>query len=211
MTQTLLFILMIAIGFFYAYKYGNKAKKDIDKHNQDKRTTMLLWEDNYLMVELIPKENLEFALKETKRIQKHGEEHFDGNGFTEITEIGEKPVKTEKLEIPTKKITDLLESVGLTRFEKLMYFGGGEPTEIENPKSLVYGELGSAIFLEPENGKLKHIWFDSHKWEDLPKTKIGNGLKAIGKEFDLILVDWNSNQVIDLKKENEIEKYIKSE
>ena len=34
MTQTLLFILVVGIGFLYANKYGNKAKKDILKYQQ---------------------------------------------------------------------------------------------------------------------------------------------------------------------------------
>ena len=35
MTQTLLFILVVGIGFLYANKYGNKAKKDILKYQQE--------------------------------------------------------------------------------------------------------------------------------------------------------------------------------
>ena len=36
MTQQILFLIMILIGAYYAQKYGNKAKKDIEKHNQNK-------------------------------------------------------------------------------------------------------------------------------------------------------------------------------
>lgn len=39
MTQTLLFILVIAIGFAYSVKYGNKAKKEITEHNQVENKT----------------------------------------------------------------------------------------------------------------------------------------------------------------------------
>ena len=35
MTQTILFILVIAIGSFYAIKYGNKAKKDITNYQEN--------------------------------------------------------------------------------------------------------------------------------------------------------------------------------
>ncbi|WP_405567079.1 hypothetical protein [Polaribacter sp. Asnod6-C07] len=211
MTLTLFVFLVIALRVFYALKKGNKTKKDVEQYNYDKKTTMLFWEDNYLTVELVPKENMEFILADNKRIKKHGEEHFSGKGFTEITEIEEIPFKTEKMRISIEKITKLFESIGLSKYEKLLYCGGGKPTEIENPKTIAYGEFESAIFLEPSNGELKHIWIDSNNWENLPTTKIENGLKAIGKEFDLILVDWISNKVIDLKNEIEIEKYIKTE
>ena len=39
MTQTLLFILVIGIGLFYAIKYGNKAKKDIAEYQQTEKQT----------------------------------------------------------------------------------------------------------------------------------------------------------------------------
>ena len=37
MTQTLLFILVVGIGLFYAFKYGNKAKKDIAEFESKKQ------------------------------------------------------------------------------------------------------------------------------------------------------------------------------
>ncbi len=38
MTQTLLFILVIGIGLFYAFKYGNNAKKDIAEFESKKES-----------------------------------------------------------------------------------------------------------------------------------------------------------------------------
>ena len=39
MTQTLLFILVVGIGLFYAIKYGNKAKSDIAEYQQTETKT----------------------------------------------------------------------------------------------------------------------------------------------------------------------------
>lgn len=36
MTQQILFLIVVLIGAYYARKYGNKAKRDIEKHNQNK-------------------------------------------------------------------------------------------------------------------------------------------------------------------------------
>lgn len=36
MTQQILLLIMILIGAYYARKYGNKAKCDIEKFNQKK-------------------------------------------------------------------------------------------------------------------------------------------------------------------------------
>ncbi len=40
MTQPLLFYLVIGIGLFYAFKYGNKAKKDIAEFESKKETNV---------------------------------------------------------------------------------------------------------------------------------------------------------------------------
>ena len=36
MTQQILFLMVVLIGAYYALKYGNKAKRDIEKYNQKK-------------------------------------------------------------------------------------------------------------------------------------------------------------------------------
>ena len=36
MTQQILFLIVVLIGAYYARKYGNKAKRDIEKYNQNK-------------------------------------------------------------------------------------------------------------------------------------------------------------------------------
>ena len=34
--QQILFLIVVLIGAYYARKYGNKAKRDIEKYNQNK-------------------------------------------------------------------------------------------------------------------------------------------------------------------------------
>jgi len=51
---------------------------------------MILWEDDYLMIEIMSGQNLEYAQKETTRINEFGKEHSDGLGFNAITEIKKK-------------------------------------------------------------------------------------------------------------------------
>lgn len=36
MTQQILFLIVVLIGAYYAHKYGNKTKRDIEKYNQNK-------------------------------------------------------------------------------------------------------------------------------------------------------------------------------
>ena len=61
------------------------------------------------------------------------------------------------------------------------------------------------------NMALKHIWFDSQNWKELKKTKILDGFKLLGENYDLILVDWASGQIVDLKSKSKIMQYISSQ
>lgn len=199
MTQTLLFILVIAIGLYYAYKYGNKAEKDIQKHNQrlidTELSTMLLWEDDYLMAEIMTSKNLDFAKKQVGEIEQS-------------TEI--KQIKTEELGISKSELSDLLKSAELNEYDKISYAGIGEPQILENPKSRAFGDLSSAIFFDGEADKVEHIWLSSLNWTEVNKTNILNGLNTIGNKYDMILVDIYpiQNKIVDLKNKTEIQKYL---
>jgi hypothetical protein len=155
--------------------------------------------------------NLEFALKETGRISEFAEKKSNGNGFSEITTIKQKPIETKQLEINEKEFVELLNSVGIEKYPKLTYAGIGEPQIIENSKTKAFGSYSSAIFYDVENNKIEHIWFSTYDWKNIQKTKIADGLNAIGEKYDMIMVDFASEEVIDLKKKPEIEKYLKTE
>ncbi len=199
MTQTFLFILVIAIGLYYANKYGNKAEKDIENQTQkseDKEySTMLLWEDDYLMAEVMSSNNLNFAKKQ----------------IGEIAAISEfKQIETKKLEITKTELSDLLKSVELNEYEKISYAGIGESQILKNPKTRAFGDLNSAIFFDGETDKVEHIWLSSHDWEKVNETNILNGLNAIGIKYDMILVDIYpiQNKIVNLKDKTEIQNYL---
>lgn len=162
------------------------------------------------MVELVSQKNLDFVTNESKRIQDFGNEYFDGNGFTEITEISQIPIPTVDLNLSKTEVSNLLESKGLSQFSKIFYYGGGKAKELENPKTKAYVDLSSVIFLEAKGEILEYIWFDSYNWKEIGKTKLAEGLNALGQEYDLILVDWNSSQIVNLKSKNGIIEYLKS-
>ncbi len=197
--KKLIALLLSLLGVSTTVKSGTPEK------------SIILIEDNYLMVEFISNKNINFAKKEIKRISKFGTDHQEGIGYSSITEIKQIPITTIELNISTEQVMKLLESIGLVRYTKLMYFGMNGLTEISNPQSIVYGELKSGIFIEQKNNTVKHIWFDSQNWKELKKTKILDGFKLLGENYDLILVDWASEQIVDLKSKSKIMQYISSQ
>ncbi len=84
-----------------------------------------LWEDDYLMLELLPNENLEFIKSETKRINNFGQENFDGNGFTDITTIPKKRAKTIEKLIDITEIENIILKSGLEKITQFHMQGVG--------------------------------------------------------------------------------------
>lgn len=173
----------------------------------EKRTSILFWDDDYMLREIFSSKNIEFAKSESSRIAKFGEQHYNGNGFTEITMVESCPFPISKSNISEKDLIDTFENAGLPKIMDIYYAGKKKP--IENSKFKVYGENLMGIFYETEESIISNLWFANYNFKNSDKTIITVALNEIGKKFDLILVDWNSCEIIDLKKITEIECYLK--
>ena len=193
MTQILIFILVILIGVYYAYKNGNDSKKKLNISNHEIQSQMILWEEDYLMIEIMSVSNFEFAKKEL---------------IKRSTET--KNVETKELKITKTELKKLFEDLGIKEYEKISYLGIGEQKVLKNPSSKAFGDLLSAIFIEGETDKVDDIWLSSFNWPEINKTKIIEGLNELGKKYDMILVDFYpiQNKIVNLKNKTEIQNYL---
>lgn len=179
-----------------------------DKKPYEYADVLHMWEDDYLMVELLPKENLEFIKNETKRIDEFGQAHFDVTGFTDITVIEEKPIKTNVRQIPISQVEQILSKTDLHRVEKVVMQGVGL---LEGDKApLGYGSNRFAVIIEDKSGVLENIWITGNTETDQERQYLKQGLQEIGKQFDFIGVDWFKSEYYDLNDEKQIEEYIKN-
>lgn len=187
-------------------KITSYFKSIFNSAESEKRTSILFWEDDYMLKEIFSSKNIAFAKAESARIAKFGEEHYEGNGFTEITVVESCPFPILTSKIKEEDLIDAFEAIGLPKIMDLYYNGKKKP--IENPKTKVYGENLMGIFYETNESLVSNLWFATYDFKNSDKSKIALALNEIGKKFDLILVDWNSCEIIDLKKTDEIESYL---
>ncbi|MBO3696971.1 hypothetical protein [Roseivirga sp. E12] len=165
-----------------------------------------MWEDDNLMIELLPKENLEFVINETKRIDDFGKEHFDGTGFTDITVIGEKPVKTFDKHVPLSRVKEILNDANLNRIDKVVMQGVGLLEGDNAP--LGYGSRDFAVILEGDADILENIWITGQTENDVDRQNLKLGLIEFGKQFSFIGVNWYNSGYYDLSDEKQVEEYI---
>jgi len=167
-----------------------------------------MWEDDHLMIELLPKDNLEFLKKESNRIDEFGKEHFDGNGFTDITEIGEIPIKTIDKKIDFNSVAEIFEKSGMKRIKEVVHQNVGHLTGEKVPFG--FGSNKFAILLENENGILKYIWTTGRIENEELEKQFVNGLSEFTKAYDFLAVDWFKSESYDLNNEKEITEFIKN-
>lgn len=207
-------ILFIVIAFAFVYiiydskkeiKLENKVKdnlkqtsiKIIEDETYDEDKT-LLWEEEYLMIEIIPSSNYNYLVD--KNIDK-------SKALSSYAKI-----KTETLKIKFSDITEFLKGIGINKYKKIIYFGACEnPEEIKDQNTIAYGCLGDTIFIEHKDDIIENIWFVSNNRDTKLNTEIVNLLNQIGSKYDLLLVDNYpvTEKIVNLKNIDEIESYFK--
>jgi hypothetical protein len=206
-------VLFIVIAFAFVYiiydskkeiKLENKVKnnlkptsiKIIEDETYDEDKT-LLWEDEYLMIEIIPATNYEYLID--KNIDK-----------SKVLSSYAK-IKTKTLKIKTNEIIAFLEEIGINKYTKIFYLGIGDIVINDCQNTIAYGCLGDTIFIEYKDEIVENIWFVSYNKTSKLNTEIVNTLNQIGIKYDLLLVDNHpvTEKIIDLKNIDEIESYFK--
>src|ERR1700754_2384164 len=169
-------------------------KKTTEKKQYHLKDILHLWEDDYLMLELLPVENLGFVKSETSRINDFAQEHYDGSGFTDITPIGDKPFTTIKKLIDITEVENLLTKVGLNKISQFHMQGVGL---LEGDKApLGFGTHKFAIMCDKQNNLLKNIWVTGHAAEE--KQKLVDTLLLFGQTFNFIAVNWYRGEYYNL-------------
>lgn len=167
---------------------------------------LYLWEDDYLMVELIPHENLEFVKAETRRINDFANKHSAGMGFTDITPIGEKPVKTIEKLIDIALVESLMVKKGLEKIPRFYMQGVGLLQGDKAP--LGFGTNKYAVMCGKRKDLLENIWITGQTGTDQERLKLVDTLLLFGQTFNFIAVNWYCGEYYNLVERNSVEDFV---
>ncbi|HYF29992.1 MAG TPA: hypothetical protein VD993_02630 [Chitinophagaceae bacterium] len=165
-----------------------------------------LWEDDYLMLELIAYENLEFVKAETIRINDFAQEHFDGTSFTDITPIGEKPIKTIEKLIDIADVENIMTKAGLEKVSQFHMQGVGL---VQGGKAqLGFGTNKFAIMCDKQSNLLQNIWVTGHTSNEEEKQKLIDALLLFGCTFNFIAVNWYRGEYYHLVERSSVVEFV---
>ncbi len=184
--------------------FGFFKKRNKNAVNSIRTNDIFYHEDDCKQVEIVPKENLKELLKEADNVKDFVSNNFDGIGFKDIYVRGEEKFKLIEKQISKYKLEQIIDDFPIERHE--IVSTGIRPGEMLSKNTIGYGKNYNGIFFQFEENLVSAIWISGQIMND--DELVFELLKRIGQYWDLLLMDWNTLQLIDLKNEIQIEKYL---
>lgn len=167
-----------------------------------------IWEDNYLMIEFISNKNLDYLDKETKRISNFGADNFEGQGYSGITEVTQKPQPTKILLLEFHLIQSKLLEFGISEVKKFIIQDIGLVFSSEKLK--YFGNSDYAIGFDLNLNIIENIWFTGFTKNEHEVEKVVKFLKFLGEKYNFLSVNWFKCEFYDLNNSNDIESFMKN-
>ncbi|MBD1364825.1 hypothetical protein IDJ77_13470 [Mucilaginibacter sp. ZT4R22] len=172
--------------------------------------TATLWEDDYLQVEIIPSDNLAFLQQQLKIYSAFGEAHRTEEGFyTDIMARQSNPVPTTDKEFRADTLENILSGHGMPKYRRVEY-GNDYFFEQKEVKTKAYGFKSFTLFFDVKGEFIENIWINIKQITSPAQLKIiTSTLYDLGESYNLLLVDWNTDELIDLKDKRQISAYLR--
>ena len=169
----------------------------------------LLWEDDYCQVEIVPEENKAFINEQSTEITGLIDKSRSKFDFAGSFSRGSMPITTLSKKITVNYLENKLTSFNIPKIEHIRY----DSTKIINCKTSkikAYGSSSFTIFFDlDELGFIKNIWLSLGL---IVEVKVFHTLQSflhsLGEIDGFVLIDWNSLELLNLKDEHQIQKYL---
>lgn len=166
------------------------------------------WEDDYSQIEIVPRKNIAHIQVSIIKIEEFEKMAWDGNGFTEIFTRDNLPFPTLSAELRVDNFEKELCEKGFEKATQIRY-DGNTIIDCTSETSNAFSVPGFTFFYEVENVFISNIWISTSLLTSTDLfNKIKEALYQLGEGYDLVLVNWNSCELVDLKDRNQIIDYL---
>ena len=168
------------------------------------------WEDDYCQIEIVPRKNIENIEKSIKQIDEFTKKTRTEYGFTDIFMREGLPFPTINEELRTDYFEKLLTEKGCEKATKIRY-DGYTIIDCSKTTSNAFVLPCFNFFYNCNDEFINNIWISTSLITSNDHfSKILEALYEIGESCELVLIDWNSSELIDLTDRNQIKKYLMS-
>ena len=175
-------------------------------------TEQYFHEDSYKMIELVSNKNYFSLTKELDNFRNiNTSEDYFVNGFKSIYKVPKTTVKLDTQKIVLSEIEEILDSLSKNKTSNIRKGYSNSYSLIENSKG--WGFEYSVIIVEYSKQYVENLWIletgegviiENDRGERLKKA-----LNSLGRKFNLVLVDWNKEMLVNISKENYLIHYLR--
>lgn len=195
------------MGLFSFLKFKRKDKETLPAFGLNEYVPSF-WDDDYCQIEIVPKDNKDFILKQVFEIDDFSEASKSEFGFTSIFVRGEMPTTTLSKEIRFDYLENTLLNFNFEKAKRI-YFDGRQVLDCEAVQIKAFGFSNFTIFFDIEKEFVKNIWLHEAPIVSVTQFElIKNVLYTLGEECGLVLINWNASKLYDLSDRNEIQDYL---
>ncbi len=170
--------------------------------------TLYMHEDEWAMIDLLPSENFGEILRIADEAQTFGEEHFDGSSWTALYVLPKPTYPLSLRALPFKELRIIL-SERFLRVNIVESFPGEVPSdsfafvEMEKADGAFYGVQKNGLVTQ------LHLFFCNEENRD-GRTCFLEILQTLGTKYNLVLVDWWNNTIINLRERRRVVQYLET-
>jgi len=168
------------------------------------------WEDDYCQIEIVPRQNIENIKSSIKQIDNFTDNTKTVYGYTDIFAREGLPFPTKDEEYRIDAFEKLLIERGFKKATQIRY-DGYTIIHCSNKTSNALSLPCFNFFYDCENEFLKNIWVSTSL---ITSTELFDiileTLYELGESYELILINWNSSELVDLTNRNQIKDYLMS-
>ncbi len=192
----------------FSFRNFFKPKKAITPGFAPDEYVPIFWEDDYCQIEMVPFQNKTFIQKQAEQINELAGKSKTQYGFMETFERGPMPFKTISKKIRVNYLEDTLTGFQFLKARYIRY-NKNEILECEKENTKAFGFTNFTIFFDIENEFVKNIWISTGLISSVTQYDlIVAALCTLGKNCELILIDWNSLSFFDLADKVQVNKYL---
>lgn len=185
--------------------FGRKTNPKMEDENLPS-----FWEDDYCQVEIVPRKNIEHIKKSIKQIDEFTEKTRTEYGFTDIFMREGLPFPTINEELRTDYFEKLLTEMCFEKATKIRY-DGNTIIDCSKTTSNAFSLPCFNFFYDCNEEFIKNIWISTSLITSNEHfNNILEALYELGESCELVLIDWNSSELIDLTDRNQIKQYLMS-
>lgn len=169
--------------------------------------TICYHEDDYCMVEIVPRENMAHIDEESKRLKSFTRD-IPKEGIEDLYLINEMSVPLSTLAIKPEELEEVLQLLGEERYDQILTGYGSTMNQL-HIDAVGYGSNWEAFFYDAKEGIVNHIWLVGHMF--MEEDAVIDCLHALGSRWPLLLQDWERVSTVDLSSREAIEEYIRDD